>query len=148
MAEYRLDLKQANLHEAGMKEARKRVSRVVRRTYNRSAVLCPVDTGYLRASGRMMPATIKGSEIIGGVVYGAHYAATIHEGRRELVIRAKRKKALRFKISKSGVGTRRKRSRVIVVKSVRQPARAGRPFLATALREVAAGQGFTVVSIG
>lgn len=138
MAEYRLDLKQANLHEAGMKEARKRVSRVVRRTYNRSAVLCPVDTGYLRASGRMMPATIKGSEIIGGVVYGAHYAATIHEGRRELVIRAKRKKYLKFKVD----------GRVVYARSVRQPARAGRPFLATALREVAAGQGFTVVSIG
>lgn len=138
MAEYRLDLKQANLHEAGMKEARKRVSRVVRRTYNRSAVLCPVDTGYLRASGRMMPATIKGSEIIGGVVYGAHYAAAVHEGRRALVIRAKRKKYLKFKVD----------GRVVYARSVRQPARAGRPFLATALREVAAGQGFTVVSIG
>lgn len=127
-----------NLHEAGMKEARKRVSRVVRRTYNRSAVLCPVDTGYLRASGRMMPATIRGSTVIGGVVYGAHYAAAVHEGRRTLVFSAKRKKYLKFKVD----------GRVVYARSVRQPARAGRPFLATALREVAAGQGFTVVSIG
>lgn len=128
----------ADLHGVGMAEARKRVARVIRRTYNRSAVLCPVDTGYLRASGRMMPATIKGSTVIGGVVYGADYAAAVHEGRRALVIRAKRGKALRFKVG----------GKVVYARAVRQPARAGRPFLATALREVAVGQGFTVVSIG
>lgn len=137
MAEYELRLIRVNLHKTGMGVARKRVAKVVRRTYNRSAVLCPVDTGYMRASGRMMPATIHGFTVIGGVVYGAHYAAAVHDGRRALVIRAKRKKALKFTID----------GEVVYAKSVRQPARAGRPFLATALQEVARGEGF-IVSIG
>jgi hypothetical protein len=85
----------------------------------------------------MMPATIHGFTVIGGVVYGAHYAAAVHDGRRALVIRAKRKKALKFTID----------GEVVYAKSVRQPARAGRPFLATALQEVARGEGF-IVSIG
>jgi hypothetical protein len=137
VAEYELHLIRVNLHKTGMELARKRVAKVVRRTYNRSAVLCPVDTGYMRASGRMMPATIHGFTVIGGVVYGAHYAAAVHEGRRTLVFRAKHKKVLRFKIG----------DKVVYAKSVRQPARAGRPFLATALQEVARGEGF-IVSIG
>lgn len=137
MAEYELRLNKTELHKTGMQEARKRVAKVIRRTYNRSAVLCPVDTGYMRSSGRMMPATVSGSAVIGGVVYSAHYTAAVHDGRRALVIRAKRKKALKFTID----------GEVVYAKSVRQPARAGRPFLATALQEVARGEGF-IVSIG
>lgn len=118
-----------------MDEARRLVNRVVRRTFTRSQVLCPVDTGNLRASGRMDLSRERGSLVIGGVEYTANYAAAVHEGRRALTIRAKRPGG-RLKFTVDG--------RTIYARQVHQPARAGRPFLATAFREVATEAGFRV----
>ena len=73
-----------------MDEARTLVNRVVRRTFTRSQILCPVDTGNLRASGRMELGSDRGALVIGGITYGARYAAAVHEGRRALTIRARR----------------------------------------------------------
>lgn len=123
------------LQGVGMDEGRKAVNRVVRRTYARSQVLCPVDNGPLRASGRPDLASDRGAMVIGGVTYTAEYAAAVHEGRRALTIRAKGNGRLKFTGSDG---------RTVFVKSVHQPARAGRPYLAQALREVAAQEGFTV----
>lgn len=135
MAAYTLTINRAKLHGVGMDEARKKVNRVIRRTYTRSQVLTPVDTGNLRASGRMDMARDRGALVIGGVTYQAEYAAAVHEGRRALVIRAKRPGGrLRFVVD----------GRVVFAREVRQPARAGRPFLAQALREVAPQEGFQV----
>jgi hypothetical protein len=135
MATYRLHLDRAQLQGLGTDEARKLVNRVVRRTFNRSQILVPVDTGYLRASGRMDLARVAGALVIGGVTYSARYAAAVHEGRRALTIRAKRPGGrLRFTVG----------GRTVYARQVRQPARAGRPYLAQALREVAAQEGFTV----
>jgi hypothetical protein len=133
MVAYTLRLDHAKLQAVGMREARKLVTRVVRRTLNRSAVLCPVDTGNLRASGSMSVGE-RGAMVVGQVVYTARYAAAVHEGRRALTIRAKGNGRLRFVVD----------GQVIYARSVRQPARAGRPFLATALREVATQEGFRV----
>jgi hypothetical protein len=135
MATYRLHLDRAQLQGLGTDEARKLVNRVVRRTFNRSQILVPVDTGYLRASGRMDFARVAGALVIGGVTYSARYAAAVHEGRRALTIRAKRPGGrLRFTVG----------GRTVYARQVHQPARAGRPYLAQALREVAAQEGFTV----
>lgn len=117
-----------------MDEARRLVNRVVRRTFTRSQVLAPVDTGNLRASGRMQLGRERGSLVIGGVEYTANYAAAVHEGRRALTIRAKGSGRLKFVVD----------GRTVYARQVRQPARAGRPFLATAFREVATQEGFSV----
>lgn len=133
MVRYKLKVDRTKLHEIGMKRAKTLVTHVARRTLNRSAVLCPVDTGRLRASGSMRVVSL-GTECRGVVEYDAEYAAAVHNGRRALTIRAKNKKVLRFKVD----------GRTVFARSVHQPARAGRPFLATALQEVAGAEGFRV----
>lgn len=135
MVAHSLRINRAALHGEGMDTARKSVNRVVRRTYNRSQVLVPVDNGLLRASGQPDLARDQGSLVIGGVTYTAEYAAAVHNGRRALTIRSRRPGGkLRFVVD----------GRVVFVRQVHQPARAGRPYLAQALREVAAQEGFTV----
>lgn len=135
MVAHRLRIDRAQLHGVGMDEARKRVNRVVRRTYTRSQILVPVDNGPLRASGQPVLAQDRGSLVIGGVTYTAEYAAAVHEGRRALTIRPRRPGGrLRFVVD----------GRVVYARQVHQPARAGRPYLAQALREVAPQEGFRV----
>lgn len=136
MVAHRLQINDSQLNAVGVRQARAAVSRVVRRTLNRSQALCPVDTGNLRASGQSS-VTTAGLVVIGEVVYTARYAAAVHEGRRALTIRAKNGGRLKFTVD----------GRTVYARQVHQPARAGRPFLSTALAEVAAGEGFTV-SIG
>lgn len=121
------------LNGVGVEAARKSVTRVVRKTLNRSAVLCPVDTGYLRATGQSS-VTVGGLVVTGEVKYTARYAAAVHEGRKALTIRAKGNGRLRFVVD----------GRVVYARQVHQPARAGRPFLRTALQEVAAAEGYAV----
>lgn len=123
------------LNAEGMKTARRLVTRVTRRVDNRSAVLCPVDTGNLRASRRMEVRDV-GLTVVGKVEYTANYAMAVHDGRRALTIRAKGNGRLKFTVD----------GKTVYAREVHQPARAGRPFLATALREVAAGEGFTVTT--
>lgn len=135
MVAHSLRIDRGQLHGVGMDEARKRVNRVVRRTYTRSQILVPVDTGNLRASGQMNLGIDRGSLVIGGVSYTAEYAAAVHEGRRALTIRPRRPGGrLRFTVG----------GRVVYARQVHQPARAGRPYLAQALREVAPQEGFRV----
>lgn len=134
MAAHTLRVNRATLTGVGMDEARKAVNRVVRRTFTRSQILAPVDTGLLRASGRMTLGRDRGALVIGGMEYTANYAAAVHEGRRALTIRAKGNGRLKFTVD----------GRTVYARSVHQPARASRPYLATALREVAAQEGFAV----
>lgn len=135
MVAHSLRINQAALHGEGMNAARKAVNRVVRRTYTRSQILCPVDTGILRASGQLQLGRDRGSLVIGGVSYTAEYAAAVHEGRRALTIRARRPGGwLKFTVG----------GRTVFARQVHQPARAGRPYLLQALQEVAAQEGFTV----
>ncbi len=136
MVAHTLRINRPALHGEGMDAGRKAVNRVVRRTYTRSQVLVPVDNGLLRASGQPDLARDQGSLVIGSVTYTAEYAAAVHNGRRALTIRPKRAGGkLRFVVD----------GRVVFARQVHQPARAGRPYLAQALREVAAQEGFTVV---
>jgi hypothetical protein len=128
----RLYLNRAELHGVGMAEARKRVARATRRTLNRSAVLVPVDTGYLRATGQMKLGQ-RGPLVRGEVEYTANYAAAVHNGRRALTIRSKPGgPKLRFEVG----------GRTVYTRVVHQRARPARPYLSTALREVAAQEGF------
>lgn len=137
MVAHMLRINRPALQGEGMDTARKAVNRLVRRTFNRSQVLVPVDNGTLRASGKLDLAKDRGATVIGGVTYTAEYAAAVHNGRRALTIRAKGNRPnARLKFTVGG--------RTVYAREVRQPARAGRPYLAQALREVAAQEGFTV----
>lgn len=122
------------MQAVGMRTARQAVTRVTRKTLNRSAVLCPVDTGLLRASGKMSVGQ-RGNTVVGEVAYTANYAAAVHNGRRAVTIRPKSRDPrarLRFKVG----------GRWVYAREVHQPARAARPFLTSALREVSAAEGF------
>lgn len=136
MVVHTLRLDRAGLNGEGVKTAERAVRRVTRGTFNRSQVLCPVDTGNLRATGQMDMRT-QGLIVSGSVEYTARYAAAVHEGRKALTIRAKGGGRLKFVVD----------GRTVYAREVRQPARAGRPFLRDALIETATREGFTV-SIG
>ena len=127
-----LHLARGRLQATGMAEAQRKVARATRQTLNRSTVLCPVDTGRLRASGEMKVGR-QGATVVGEVAYTAEYAAAVHNGRRALTIRPTRPGGkLRFVVN----------GRTIYASVVHQPARRARPFLTTALQEVAAREGF------
>lgn len=137
MVRHTLHVNRPKLTSLGVKEMRRSVAKVVRRTDNRSAVLCPVDTGYLRSS-RTTGVAVRGYSVVGEVVYRAEYAAAVHNGRRGLTIRSRNGKLLRFVVD----------GRVVYARRVRQPPRRGRPFLFRALRQVATSEGYTVVRGG
>lgn len=136
MAGVSLNLNQAALHRVGMERARMLVNKITRQTLNRSAVLCPVDTGRLRASGSMRIAE-RGSSVVGQVEYTANYAAAVHNGTRPHVIVPRRGRYLRFQVG----------GRTVYARRVQHPGTPARPYLATALVEVAGRAGF-VVSVG
>jgi len=115
--------------------AGKDVMRVTLKVLNRAKVLTPVDTGNLRASHQMR-LTSSSNKVQGEVFTKVKYALAIHEGRRAVVIRPNKKKALKFTWH----------GEQFVRKSVFQPARKGRPWLRDALREVAEGEGYKMVS--
>src|SRR5690554_6397646 len=106
MARASLNLDQAALHREGMGRARMLVNKVTRQTLNRSTVLCPVDTGRLRASGSMRIAE-RGSAVVGQVEYTADYAAAVHNGTRPHVIVPRRGRYLRFQVGGHTVYARR-----------------------------------------
>lgn len=133
MSSYTLRIDRPALNAQGVRTARQLVARVTRQTFNRSQVLCPVDTGNLRATGQSSVST-SGLVVTGEVEYTAKYAAAVHEGRRALTIRAKGNGRLRFVVD----------GRVVYARQVHQPARRGRPFLRDAMIEVAGAQGFRV----
>jgi hypothetical protein len=111
------------------------VLRVTMKVLNRGKALTPVDTGNLRSSHQFR---MKATETrqIGEVFTRVKYALAVHEGRRAVVIRPKKKQALAFTWH----------GQPMVRKWVYQPARPGRPWLRDALREVAAQEGYKMQS--
>lgn len=107
-----------------------RTRSVTRRILNRSAVLCPVDTGRLRASGRMK-VVVTGRGPRGRVEYPVSYAAAVEDGSAPHTIKVRRRKALRFVVD----------GQVVYATSVRHPGTRPRPFLGRAAREIAASEG-------
>src|SRR5688572_22772457 len=106
--------------------ARDNVRRIARRVLNRSTILCPVDSGRLRASGRMKVGEgPRGPQAV--VEYPVKYAAAVHDGSRPHTIRARKKKALKFQLG----------GQTVFAKSVKHPGAQGRPFLRMAAEEIA-----------
>lgn len=135
MAWAELRLNRGALQQVGMNRAKTLVTRTTRRTFNRSQILCPVDTGLLRASGGFRVHQVARSWR-GEIEYTASYAAAVHNGRRALTIRSSTGKALRFIVD----------GQVVYARAVHQPARAPRPYLGLALYQVAFPAGFRVVN--
>ena len=101
---------------------RREVTSMTRKVMNRATMLCPVDTGFLRAHHRMKIKDLK-TRVKGEVINDAKYAAAVHDGSPPHIIRARRKKALRFTVG----------GETIIVRAVRHSGAAGRPWLDKAL---------------
>lgn len=130
MAGVRLTLDRHGVRQDANEISWPRVRRITRRVLTRSAVLCPVDTGTLRASGRMK--FKEGARGPTGIVeYPRKYAAAVHDGTGPHIIKARRGQALKFQMG----------GRTVFARSVRHPGTEGRPFLADAASEVARGEG-------
>jgi hypothetical protein len=131
------------LRQVGRQEAGKRVARVTRQTLNRARVLSPWDHGNLRGQHGMSLRTEAARRKVIGTVYArTDYAAFVHDGTRPHVIRPKpgrrradgKPTALKFKIG----------GRTVIVRKVNHPGTEARPWLATALAEVAGRNNFRV----
>lgn len=114
-----------------------RVVTFLRRTTNRAKLNSPVDTGYLRNSHRYDPPVVNGLRVSGEVRATANYAAALHDGTAERVIRPVNGKALAFP-GRDG--------ELIFRRSVRMPARPGRPWLLNAARAEGPRLGFNVTA--
>lgn len=113
---------------------------------NRAKILCPVDTGRLRASLRGQARRTFTLRPVFTVGSNVDYAEMVHDGTRPHIIRPKRahtlrrsargvvKPALRFEIN----------GRVVFARVVHHPGTEARPFLDRALREVTAGRGYRI----
>lgn len=115
------------------------VTDLCRKTMNQATIDAPVDTGFLRGQ-HGMSVTVSKTRVKGMVVNRAKYAAAVHDGSGPHIIRARRKKALRFEIG----------GEVVFARAVRHPGTPGRPWLMDAAERTALRAGFrfqrTVVS--
>lgn len=122
----------AKLFAEGNRIATQEVRRGTLQVFTRSQILCPVDRGYLRASGSMQfRQTARGPE--GQVTYTARYAAAVNDGRRAVIIRPRSKRYLKFTVN----------GRTVFAREVHQPPRRAKPFLTRAAEETARANGWT-----
>jgi len=128
----RVQVDQRAAHEVASAYGQQLVTEVLRQSLNRATVLTPVDFGNLRAHNRQRMA-VRPQQVYGELFNDADYAAAVHNGHKAYTIRPRKKKALKFVID----------GEVVFARKVRMPATKGRPFLATAVREVATAHGFT-----
>lgn len=126
----RLILDRRGLQEDAQRLSAARVRAVTRQVLTRSAILAPVDTGRLRASGRM-DFRITGRGPIGKVEYPVRYAAAVEDGTAPHIIKARKRKVLKFQMA----------GKTVFATSVHHPGTPARPFLTRAAREIAAGAG-------
>ena len=132
MARVRLD--RADIRRAIRGASMSELRRVGPMVVNRAKILCPVDTGRLRASIQgdyrrtwtLRPQFTVFSDV--------EYASMVNDGTRPHVIRPKNASVLRFQVG----------ARVVYARVVHHPGTRARPFLDRAVREVTAGRGYTV----
>lgn len=144
MARLRLD--QGDLRRAIRQASMSELRRVGPMVVNRAKVLCPVDTGRLRALIRGQAQrtwTLRPQFVVGSDV---DYAEYVHDGTRPHIIKPKRahtlrrsnrgvvKPALRFVVN----------GQVVYARVVNHPGTRAKPFLDRALREVTAGRGYRI----
>lgn len=115
------------------------VTNLCRKIMNQATIDAPVDTGFLRGQHFMKVRILK-TRVEGTVGNRAKYAAAVHDGSGPHIIRARRKRALRFEAG----------GKVVFAQSVRHPGTSPRPWLVEAAERTAVSAGFrfkrTVVS--
>lgn len=115
------------------------VTDLCRKTVNQATIDAPVDTGFLRAQHGMTVKPMR-TQVKGTVFNRAKYATDVHDGTGPHIIRARKKKALRFESD----------GKVVFARSVRHPGTRGNPWLLNAAERTAVNAGFrfkrTVVS--
>lgn len=130
MARIRLD--RANLNRTFKAQGKREGDAAARQVVNRAKVLCPVDTGRLRASIRLERRSLLGLRMRWTVGSDVEYAAMVNDGTRPHKIRPKNAKALRFVVG----------GRVVYARVVNHPGTKAQPFLDRALREVSSQRGY------
>jgi hypothetical protein len=103
---------------------------------NRAKILAPVDTGRLRASGKIKYSGLFSFRPKATVVFDVEYAAMVNDGTRPHIIRPKNASVLRFTVG----------GQVVYARVVHHPGTRPNPFLDRALREVVGGRGWTVTN--
>jgi hypothetical protein len=128
-----IDISEGRARALAVSKSLPLVTNTTRKILNRAKVLAPVDTGRLRSSGRM---AIKITHIgpTGVVTFPVRYAQFVHDGTRPHIIRARRKKVLKFKVG----------SAVLYRPLVHHPGTRARPWLERAMVEVAPAANFAV----
>lgn len=133
MARVRLDRGQLGRVIKG--ESRKALRLRAPQVLNRAKILAPVDTGRLRASGKVSYSGLFSFRPKATIVFDVDYAQMVNDGTRPHVIRPKNAKVLRFVVG----------GRVVYAKVVHHPGTRANPFLDRALREVVGGTRWHVV---
>lgn len=129
-----VDLYEAVIKSVLQDDVGREVTKVTIKILNRARVLCPVDTGNLRASHQFR-LTRRAQRITGEVFTKVKYALPVHDGRGWVHITPKNKQALAFVWH----------GQPMVRKSVWQPPRKARPWLRQAMTEIAHDEGWKVV---
>lgn len=137
IARVRLEFNDNAVNRIGMDEAERRVVDVTRAIYNRANILTPVRTGRLRSANQFRTYRA-GLTYRGEVFNNVDYAAAVHNGAKPRRIVPRRAKALRFRAG----------GRVLFRASVLWPGTKPRPWLATAMIQVAPRHGFVIDDAG
>lgn len=132
MGAVRLD--RADLRRAIRGASRQELERAGRQVLNRAKVLAPVDTGRLRASGRVEFRRLWTLRPQVTISFNTDYAEYVNDGTRPHIIRPRRARALRFTVG----------GQVVYARVVRHPGTRANPFLDRALREVASPRGYSI----
>lgn len=134
MARIRVD--QAQLRRVIRQASMRELENTGRRVVNRAKILCPVDTGRLRASikGRASRTwTLRPQYAVSSNV---DYAPMVHDGTRPHIIRPRTKQVLKFNVG----------GQVVFAKVVHHPGTRARPFLDRALAEETAGRNYRITN--
>ena len=132
MARIRVD--QADLRRVIRGASRRELENTGRRVVNRAKILCPVDTGRLRASIKGRASRTWSLRPQFTVSSNVDYAPLVQDGTRPHIIRPRTRQALKFIVG----------GQVVFAKVVHHPGTRARPFLDRALAEETAGRGYRI----
>ena len=132
MARIRVD--QAQLRRVIRSASMRELENTGRRVVNRAKILCPVDTGRLRASIKGKASRTWTLRPQFTVSSNVDYAPMVHDGTRPHIIRPRTKQVLKFNVG----------GQVVFAKVVHHPGTRARPFLDRALAEETAGRNYRI----
>lgn len=134
MARIRVD--QAQLRRVIRGASLRELENTGRRVVNRAKILCPVDTGRLRASIKGQASRTWTLRPQYTVSTNVDYASMVQDGTRPHIIRPRTRQALKFTVG----------GQVVFARVVHHPGTRARPFLDRALAEETAGRGYRITN--